>query len=47
MVPPDELDRVVVVTADPFRQRRDDESWRHKRANHDPDGSLTDSLPEG
>jgi CubicO group peptidase (beta-lactamase class C family) len=43
----DELDMVVVVTADPFYLQHDDESWRHERANLNLVGKFIASLPRG
>jgi CubicO group peptidase (beta-lactamase class C family) len=43
----DELDMIVVVTADPFYLQHDDESWRNERANINLVGKFIKSLPKG
>jgi hypothetical protein len=43
----DDLDMIVVVTADPFHLQHDDESWRHERANLNLVGKFIESLPNG
>lgn len=42
----DELDMVVVITADPFYEVYGSESWEHEKANFDLIGEFIDSLPE-
>jgi CubicO group peptidase (beta-lactamase class C family) len=42
-----QLDMVIVVTADPFYQQHDDESWMHERANINLVGKFIKSLPRG
>jgi CubicO group peptidase (beta-lactamase class C family) len=42
----DELNMVVVVTADPFYEVYGSESWEHEKANFDLVGEFIDSLPE-
>jgi CubicO group peptidase (beta-lactamase class C family) len=41
----DELDMVIVVTADPFYLQHDDESWNHESANINLVGEFIESLP--
>lgn len=41
----DELDMVIVVTADPFYLQHDAESWRHESANINLVGEFIESLP--
>jgi CubicO group peptidase (beta-lactamase class C family) len=41
----DELDMVVVATADPFWQQHDDESWKHESAVIELVGEFIKSLP--
>jgi len=41
----DELDMVIVATADPFWQQHDDESWKHESAVIKLVGKFIDSLP--
>jgi CubicO group peptidase (beta-lactamase class C family) len=41
----DELNMVVVVTADPFYDVYGSESWKHEKANFDLVGDFIDSLP--
>ena len=40
----DELDMVIVVTADPFYEVYGSESWRHEKANFDLVGEFINSL---
>ncbi len=42
----DELNMVVVVTADPFYETYGSESWQHEKANFKLVGDFIDSLPE-
>ncbi len=42
----DELEMVVVVTADPFYLQHDDESWKHERANVNLVGKFIEALPK-
>ncbi len=42
----DELNMVVVITADPFYEVYGSESWEHEKANFDLIGEFIDSLPE-
>ena len=42
----DDLDMIIVVTADPFYQQHDDQSWRHERANINLVGKFIKSLPK-
>jgi CubicO group peptidase (beta-lactamase class C family) len=42
----DDLDIVVVVTADPFYEVYGSESWQHEKANFEMVGDFIDSLPE-
>jgi CubicO group peptidase (beta-lactamase class C family) len=41
----DELDMVIVATADPFWQQHDDESWKHESAVIELVGKFINSLP--
>ena len=41
----DELDMVIVATADPFWQQHDDESWKHESAVIKLVGKFINSLP--
>ena len=41
----DELDIIIVTTADPFYQQHDDQSWKHERANINLVGKFIKSLP--
>jgi CubicO group peptidase (beta-lactamase class C family) len=41
----DDLNMVVVVTADPFYLVNSSESWRHEKANFELVGEFIDSLP--
>jgi CubicO group peptidase (beta-lactamase class C family) len=41
----DELDMIIVVTADPFYLQHDDQSWRHEQANINLVGKFIKSLP--
>ncbi|MGD2078981.1 MAG: serine hydrolase [Chloroflexota bacterium] len=41
----DDLNMVVVVTADPFYEVYGSESWRHEKANFELVGEFIDSLP--
>jgi len=41
----DEFDMVIVVTADPFHQQHDDESWKHEKASFNLVGKFIKSLP--
>jgi CubicO group peptidase (beta-lactamase class C family) len=41
----DELDMVIVASADPFWQQHDDESWKHESAVIKLVGSFINSLP--
>jgi len=43
----DDLDMVVVVTAEPFYKQHDEESWRHERAVLNLVGKFIASLPKG
>ncbi|MGD8587059.1 MAG: serine hydrolase [Chloroflexota bacterium] len=42
----DDLDMVVVVTADPFYLTNSSESWKHEKASFELVGDFIDSLPE-
>lgn len=42
----DQLDMVIVVTADPFYQQHDDEAWKHEQANINLVGKFIKSLPK-
>jgi CubicO group peptidase (beta-lactamase class C family) len=41
----DELDMVIVTTADPFFGQHDGESWKHEKANMNLVGTFIKSLP--
>ncbi len=41
----DEFDMVIVVTADPFHQQHDDQSWRHEKASFNLVGEFIHTLP--
>jgi CubicO group peptidase (beta-lactamase class C family) len=41
----DKFDMVIVVTADPFHQQHDDESWKHEKASFNLVGKFIKSLP--
>jgi CubicO group peptidase (beta-lactamase class C family) len=41
----DELDMVIVATADPFWQQHDDESWKHESAVIELVGKFINTLP--
>jgi CubicO group peptidase (beta-lactamase class C family) len=41
----DELDMVIVTTADPFWQQHDDQSWKHESAVIELVGKFINSLP--
>ena len=41
----DELDMVIVVTADPFWLQHDDQSWKHEKANINLVSEFINSLP--
>jgi CubicO group peptidase (beta-lactamase class C family) len=41
----DELDMMIVTTADPFWQQHDDESWKHESAIIELVGKFINSLP--
>jgi CubicO group peptidase (beta-lactamase class C family) len=41
----DKLDMVIVVTADPFHQQHDDQSWKHEKASFNLVGKFINSLP--
>jgi len=41
----DELDMIIVTTADPFWQQHDDESWKHESAIIELVGKFIESLP--
>ena len=41
----DELDMIIVTTADPFWQQHDDESWKHESAVIELVGKFISSLP--
>jgi CubicO group peptidase (beta-lactamase class C family) len=41
----DELDMVIVTTADPFFGQHDGESWRHEKATFNLVGDFIESLP--
>ncbi len=41
----DDLDMIIVVTADPFYQQHDDEAWKHEKANINVVGKFINSLP--
>ncbi|MFC1799329.1 serine hydrolase [Candidatus Eisenbacteria bacterium] len=43
----DELDMIIVVTADPFYLQHDDEAWKHEQANINLVGKFIESLPKG
>ena len=43
----DELDMVVVVTADPFYEEYGSQSWKHEKANFNLVADFITSLPEG
>ncbi len=42
----DELDMVIVTTADPFFGQHDDQSWKHEKAIINLVGKFINSLPE-
>ena len=42
----DELDMIIVGTADPFYQQHDDQSWKHEQANINLVGKFIKSLPK-
>ena len=41
----DELDMIIVTTADPFWQQHDDQSWKHESAVIELVGKFINSLP--
>ena len=41
----DELDMIIVVTAEPFYLQHDDQSWKHEQANINLVGKFIKSLP--
>jgi len=41
----DELDMVIVVTADPFFRKHDDQAWKHEKANLNLVADFVASLP--
>ncbi len=41
----DELDLVIVTTADPFYQEHNDQSWKHEKANLNMVADFIESLP--
>ena len=41
----DELDMIIVTTADPFWQQHDDQSWKHESAIIELIGKFINSLP--
>jgi hypothetical protein len=41
----EELNMVVVVTADPFYDTYGSASWKHEKANFELVGDFIDSLP--
>jgi CubicO group peptidase (beta-lactamase class C family) len=43
----DELDMIIVVTADPFYLQHDGEAWKHEQANFNLVGKFIKSLPGG
>jgi hypothetical protein len=42
----DKLDMVIVVTADPFHQQHDNQSWKHEKAKFKLVGEFIESLPK-
>jgi CubicO group peptidase (beta-lactamase class C family) len=42
----DDLDMIVVVTADPFYLEHNDQSWKHEKANIKLVGKFIYSLPK-
>ena len=42
----DELDTIIVVTADPFYQVHNSQSWKHEQANINLVGKFIKSLPK-
>lgn len=43
----DELDMVIVATADPFYLQHDGEAWKHEQANFNLVGKFIASMPKG
>jgi hypothetical protein len=41
----DQLDMVIVTTADPFYQQHDGQSWKHEKATINLVGKFIESLP--
>jgi len=41
----DEIDMIIVVTADPFFQQHDDQSWKHEKATINLVSEFINSLP--
>ena len=42
----DELDMIIVVTADPLFGQHDDRAWKHEQANINLVGKFIKSLPK-